>query len=210
MSAAPDASAARGLDTSSAGNERVYRRVLRRETSASRSGTVVVAMLLTVLLAAAVVFAAAVVLLGQRVAGVDPRALVDTAVRAPDGLDTTVVVTVGAIVALVGLTFLLRGLLPQRRPRHTLPSDRLAVVVDDEVLASAAARAARSATRLGPDAAVGTVGRRTVDVVLRPAAGVDVPVLDATEAVRRELDAVAAQPTVMPHVRVQPTGRVDG
>ncbi len=73
MSAAPDASAARGLDASSAGNERVYRRVLRRETSASRSGTVVVAMLLTVLLAAAVVFAAAVVLLGQRVAGVDPE-----------------------------------------------------------------------------------------------------------------------------------------
>lgn len=210
MSAAPDVSAVRGPDSTSAGNERVYRRVLRRETSASRSGTVVVAMLCTVLLAAAVAFAAAVVLLDQRVAGVDPRAVVDAAVRAPRGPDTTVVVTVGAIVALVGLVFLLRGLLPQRRPRHTVPSDRLAVVVDDEVLASAAARAARSATRLGPDAAVGTVGRRTVDVVLRPAAGVDVPVLDATEAVRLELDAVAAQPAVTPHVRVQPAGRVDG
>lgn len=210
MSVAPGGDPNRGTDDPSPEIERVYRRVLRRETSASRSGTVVVAMLLTVLLAAAVVFAAAVVLLGQRVLGVDPRAVVDTAVRAPAGLDTTVVVTIGAIVAVVGLVFLLRGLLPQRRPRHTLPSDRLAVVVDDEVLASAAARAARSATRLGPDAAVGTVGRRTVDVMLRPAAGVDVPVIDATEAVQRELDAVAAQPTVTPHVRVQPTGRVDG
>jgi hypothetical protein len=207
---APTDAQTRGIDGPSADDERVYRRVLRRETSASRAGTVVVSMLLVVLFATAVVFAAAVVLLGQRVLGVDPRAVIDTAARAPAGLDTTVVVTIGAIVAVVGLVFLLRGLLPQRRPRHTLPSDRLAVVVDDEVLASAAARAARSATRLGPDAAVGTVGRRTVDVVLRPAAGVDVPVIDATEAVRRELDAVAAQPTVTPHVRVQPTGRVDG
>ena len=72
------------------------------------------------------------------------------------------------------------------------------------------ARAARSATRLGADAAVGTVGRRTVDVVLRPAAGVDVPAVAATEAVEREFAAIDAQPALAARVRVQPTGRVDG
>lgn len=205
------AAAPRDVDVPRAApDDRVHRRVLRRETTASRSGTVVVAMLLVVLLAAVVVVAASAVLLGQRVLGVDPRAVVDAAAQAPGGLDTTVVVTVGAVVAVLGLTLLLQGLLPKRLPRHTMPSERLAVVVDDEVLASAVARAARSATRLGPDAAVGTVGRRTADVVLRPAAGVDVPVLDATDAVQRELDAVAAQPSVTAHVRVQSTGRVDG
>lgn len=190
--------------------DRVYARVLRRETRPSRSGTVVLAMLLTLLASAAIVFVAAVVLLGQIVAGTDPRSVVDAAVRAPRGTDTTVVVTVGVVVAVVGLVFLLRGLLPGRRPRHTVPSQRLAVVLDDEVVASAAARAARSATRLGPDAAVGTVGRRTVDVVLRPAAGVDAPVVAATEAVQRELDALDLRPTVTARVRVQPTGRIDG
>ncbi|MCS5511410.1 hypothetical protein NY537_01475 [Curtobacterium flaccumfaciens pv. betae] len=187
-----------------------YRRLLRRETHVSRSAAVVVAMLIALLLAAAAVFAGALVLLDQNVLGVDPRAVVDAALAAPDGLETTVVIGIGAVVALIGLVLLLQGILPQRRPRHVMSSDRLAVVVDDEVLASAAARAARSATRLGADAAVGTVGRRTVDVVLRPAAGVDVPAVAATEAVEREFAAIDAQPPLAARVRVQPTGRVDG
>lgn len=191
-------------------HDRVYRRIVRRETSASRSGTVVVAMLVLLVLAAAAVFAAALVLLDQRVLGIDPRDVVDRAVRAPRGLDTTITVGIAAIVAFLGLVFLAQGLLPQRRPRHAMSSDRLAVVVDDEVLASAAARAARSVTRLGPDAAVGTVGRRTVDVVLRPAAGVDVPAVAATEAVTEEFAAIDAEPPITARVRVQPTGRVDG
>jgi len=191
-------------------HDRVYRRIVRRETNASRSGAVVVVMLVTLVLAAAAVFAAALVFLDQRALGVDPRAVVDAAARAPRGLDATVVVGIAAIVALVGLVFLAQGLLPQRRPRHAMSSSRLAVVVDDEVLASAAARAARSATRLGQDAAVGTVGRRTVDVVLRPPAGADVPAVAATEAVTAEFAAIDAQPGVTARVRVQPTGRVDG
>ncbi|MCT9621172.1 hypothetical protein, partial [Curtobacterium sp. C2H10] len=65
-------------------------------------------------------------------------------------------------------------------------------------------------TRLGPDAAVGTVGRRTVDVVLRPPAGADVPAVAATDAVTAEFAAIDAQPGVTARVRVQPTGRVDG
>lgn len=188
-------------------HDRVYRRIVRRETNASRSGAVVVAMLVALVVAAAAVFAAALVFLDQRALGVDPRAVVDAAAGAPRGLDATVVVGIAAIVALVGLVFLAQGLLPQRRPRHAMSSSRLAVVVDDEVLASAAARAARSATRLGPDAAV---GRRTVDVVLRPPAGADVPAVAASDAVAAEFAAIDAQPTVAARVRVQPTGRVDG
>jgi hypothetical protein len=186
------------------------RRVLRRETHESRSLSTVGAMLLLLVVAAAVVFAAVLVFLDQRVGGLDPRAVVDTAVAAPRGLDPTVVVGVGAVVAFVGLVLLVKGITPGRRARHTMPSDRLAVVVDDEVLASAAARAARGATRLGPDAVVGTVGRRTVDVVLRPAAGVDVPAVAAKDAVDRELAQIDVVPAVHTRVRVQPTGRVDG
>lgn len=195
---------------SPADHRATYRRLLRRETHVSRSGSVVVAMLIALALAATAVFAGALVLLDQNVLGVDPRAVVDAALAAPDSLETTIVIGVGAVVALIGLVLLLQGILPQRRPRHVMSSDRLAVVVDDEVLASAAARAARSATRLGDDAAVGTVGRRTVDVVLRPAAGVDVPAVAATEAVEREFAAIDAQPALAARVRVQPTGRVDG
>lgn len=186
------------------------RRVLRRETHVSRSVSTVVAMLLLLVVAAAAVFAAVLVFLDQRVLGIDPRDVVDAAVAAPRGLDPTVVVGVGAVVAFVGLVLLAKGVMPGRRPRHTMPSGRLAVVVDDEVLASAAARAARGATRLGPDATVGTVGRRTVDVVLRPAAGVDVPAVAAKDAVDREFAEIDVAPSVHARVRVQPTGRVDG
>ena len=185
-------------------------RFLRRETSAPRTPSVVVAMVLLLVLAAAVGTAAVVALLDERIAGVDPRAVVDAAVRAPDGLVAAVVIAVGAAIALLGLWFLLHGVLPARRPRHVIRSARLGVVVDDEVLASAAARAARSATRLAPDAAVGSVGRRTLDVVLLPASGVDVPVVAATEAVERELATVDAVPPLTARVRVRSTGRIDG
>jgi hypothetical protein len=168
------------------------RRVLRRETHVSRSVSTVVAMLLLLVVAAAAVFAAVLVFLDQRVLGIDPRDVVDTAVAAPRGLDPTVVVGVGAVVAVIGLVLLAKGVLPGRRPRHTMPSGRLAVVVDDEVLASAAARAARTATRLGP------------------AAGVDVPAVAAKDAVDREFAEIDVVPAVHARVRVQPTGRVDG
>ncbi|NII40889.1 hypothetical protein E9228_001525 [Curtobacterium flaccumfaciens] len=196
--------------TPPADDDRFVRRLVRRETSASRTPSVVVAMVLLLVLAAAVGTAAVVVLLDERIAGVDPRSIVDAAVRAPDGLVDALVITVGAALALLGLWFLLHGLLPSRRPRHAVRSTRLGVVVDDEVLASAAARAARSATRLAPDAAVGSVGRRTLDVVLLPAAGVDVAALAATEAVDRELADADTVPPLTARVRVRPTGRIDG
>ncbi|PYY33860.1 hypothetical protein DEJ16_03095 [Curtobacterium sp. MCJR17_055] len=196
--------------TPSADDDRSVRRLVRRETSASRSVSVVVAMTFLVLVAVTVAVAAVVVLLGQRIAGVDPRDVVDAAVRAPTGLVDAVVVAVGAVLALLGLWSLLHGLLPARRPRHVVRSDRLGVVVDDEVLASAAARAARSATRLGPDAAVGSVGRRALDVVLLPASGVDVDEASAAAAVDRELAAVDVVPPLTARVRVRTTGRIDG
>ena len=200
-----------GKDTPPADDDRFVRRMVRRETSASRTPSVVAAMVLLLVLAAAVGTAAVVVLLDERIAGIDPRTVVDAAVRAPDGqVDAAVVIAVGAVVALVGLWFLLHGLLPSRRPRHAIRSARLGVVVDDEVLASAAARAARSATRLAPDAAVGSVGRRTLDVVLLPASGMDVAALAATEAVERELATVDAVPALTARVRVRSTGRIEG
>ncbi|MBM7476573.1 hypothetical protein [Curtobacterium herbarum] len=190
--------------------DRFLRRIVRRETSASRTPSVVVAMVLLLVVAAAVGTASVVALLDERIAGIDPRSVVDAAVRAPAGLVDAVVVVVGAAIALVGLWFLLHGVLPARRPRHAVRSARLGVVVDDEVLASAAARAARSVTRLAPDAAVGSVGRRTLDVVLLPASGVDVAAVAATEAVERELAAVDAVPLLTARVRVRSTGRIDG
>jgi hypothetical protein len=191
-------------------DDRFLRRLVRRETSAARTPSVVVAMVLLLLLAAAVGTAAVVVLLHERIAGIDPRTLVDAAVRAPAALVDAVVIAIGVAVALLGLWFMLRGLLPSRRPRHEIRSDRLGVVVDDEVIASAAARAARAATRLPPDAAVGSVGRRTLDVVLLPASGVDVAAIAATEAVERELAAVDTVSSLTATVRVRPTGRIDG
>ena len=89
-----------------------YRRLLRRETHVSRSAAVVVAMLIALVLAAAAVFAGALVLLDQSVLGIDPRAVVDAALAAPDGLDTTVVVGIGAIVALSGSSCCCRGSCP--------------------------------------------------------------------------------------------------
>jgi hypothetical protein len=188
----------------------VYRRVIRRETHVSRTAAVSVLMVFVLLAAIVVVTGASLVLLDERLGGFDPRAFMDAVANAPAGLTQWIVIVAGGVAALVGLVLLLQGVLPQRRPRHAIRSARLAVIVDDEVIASATARAARGVTRLGPEAAVGTVGRRTAQVVVRPAAGADVPVVAVSDAVRAELDDIDPTPTIVATVRVQPAGRVDG
>ncbi len=162
----------------------VYRRVLRRETHSSRAGAAItVAICLVVLLlaagvacvyliahlpAAAVVHGAFVELAGFR-----------SAVRYP-------VLIGGVIASVLGIVVLLAGVLPGRKSRRRLASDRCAVVIDDDVLANTIADQVAGATGLETRQVRVTVERTRARIRIVPTsgAGIDTPtVLDTAERV---------------------------
>ena len=61
---------------------------------------------------------------------------------------------------MAGLFFFLNAVLPGRRARHLLPDRRAAVVVDDEVIASALARRARLAANVSQEQVMVAVSRQ--------------------------------------------------
>lgn len=149
----------------------IHRRVLRRETHSSRS-------------AAAVVFAAlvALVLFAALVIGV--WAAVDVAFRertamwisdAVAGFDPAAMLQISGILALlIAVILILTALLPGRRARHSRETERIALVVDDGVLADAAADAVARECGIPRTQVSTTMARRALTVRVTPTSGIPV------------------------------------
>ena len=120
------------------------RRELRRETHPPRSGLAIAVAVLTI--AACVLLATETVLhlFGQAPLVIAPTDAARAAAE-PAPVVLRLLVPLGLEAALIGLLLLLllllllAAVLPGRRSRHSLTTERLAVVFDDEVIASALA-----------------------------------------------------------------------
>ncbi|WAP51861.1 DUF6286 domain-containing protein [Arthrobacter sp. ATA002] len=182
-------------------NEPLTRRIVRRETHASRTSGAMVAAFLGILFCLYVLLEATLQALGQDAWLTDPAALGTWLSRLPADTDTTVLGLVGVLILLAGLVFFLQAVLPGRRPRYALPNPRAAVVVDADVLASSLARRARLTAGVTAEQVLVTVGRTRVDVRIRPTSGVPVNGEVVREAVQDELQLTGLDP--QPEVRVQ-------
>lgn len=120
------------------------RRVLGRETHSSRSGLAITVASLIIVVCLVVATERVLEFLGRAPLLFSLTDAARTA-SAPAADLLRVVVPLGIGVALVGLFLLLAAILPARRTRHGLSTDRLAVVIDDEVIASALARTTAAA-----------------------------------------------------------------
>lgn len=181
----------------------VYRRVLRRETHSPRTvAAVVVALALLLVLAAGAVLAVWT--------AIDPS-LRDAMVQRFDaaaswGGSRAVVIVAGCVLVLIALLLVVLAVAPGRRPRRGRTTDRVALLVDDGVLADAAAeRVARSVGVDRRQVSV-TVGRRRVIARITPTSGVPVPVASALDALRRTMDDLGFP--AEPRVSVAGTGTV--
>lgn len=184
-----------------------YRRILRRETHSPRAVlaiAVAVAVVLLCLYAGAEIILA---MLNHRALLAAPQDML-TALSALGSTPIAVLLTIGVLLMILGLLLLIGALAPGRRARHQIPSTRAAVVVDNEVIASALARHAAHAGNVNPDNTVVSVSARHAIVHLTPTSGT--PVLrDAAEhAVREQLDAFTLSPPVRPSVVIAATGKV--
>ncbi|MFS2089842.1 DUF6286 domain-containing protein [Paenarthrobacter nicotinovorans] len=192
-----------GLDNDAApvaGEDPAMSRILRRETHSSRAGAAVIAAVLVIILCVYALLEAGVRAVGQPPWLVDPTTAAERIIALPEGISPLLLGASGAVVAMLGLFFLLHAVLPGRRARHLLRDPRTAVVVDDEVLASALARRARMAANVTQEQVMVVVSRQTVVVNVRPTSGSRVSHDAVLAAVQAELEEMS--PVPMPTVRV--------
>jgi hypothetical protein len=186
------------------------RRVVYRETHSPRAVVSVVAAALVLVLAAYGVLESGVHAVGQPAWLIEPQVAAQRIVDLPAGTSPLLLAAIGGVLAMVGLIFLLSGILPGKRARHLLAGGREeglpAVVVDDEVIASSLARRARLAANVTPEQVMVIVSQRQVLVNVRPTSGVPVDQDRVLEAVRDELDQMQLEPAPVPRVNVTPSG----
>lgn len=182
-------------------------RVVHRETHTSRAVVASVAAVLVMVLAGYGLLEAGVHAVGQPSWLIEPQLAAERIVALPAGMSPLLLGASGAVIAMVGLFFLLNAILPGRRARHVLNGHTLtgaagaaAVVVDDEVIASALARSARLAANVTPEQVMVMVSQRQVVVNVRPTSGVPVAESAVLSAVEQELSEMSLLPT--PEVRV--------
>jgi hypothetical protein len=187
---APLGSGAAGMD-----------RILKRETHSSRAVVSVIAAALVMAVCGYALLETAVRAIGQPPWLVDPQTAAERVVALPAGIGPLLLVVTGAVIAMVGLFFFLKAVVPGRRARHLLPDRRAAVVVDDEVIAAALARRARLAANVTQEQVMVVVSRNRVMVNVRPTSGMPLRPDAVLDAVRHELQDMGPWP--MPEVRIQ-------
>ncbi|WP_028279704.1 DUF6286 domain-containing protein [Arthrobacter sp. H5] len=175
-------------------------RVVRREMHSSRAVPSAVAALLITLICLYVMLEAALKALGQDPWLLSPEGAGEWIGGVPGSTEPTLLAAAGALVFLIGLIFFLNAVLPGRLARLSIPNPRAAVVVDAEVLASSLARRARVAAGVAPEQVIVTVGRRIVDVQVRPTSGIPVDRDAVLAAVEDDLRRTSIDS--MPEVRV--------
>ncbi|WP_099093435.1 DUF6286 domain-containing protein [Pseudarthrobacter sulfonivorans] len=178
------------------------RRVVYRETHSSRAAVAIVAAVLVMGLAGYGLLESAVHAIGQPAWLIEPQLAAERIVALPAGIPPLLLGASGAVVAMVGMFFLLNAILPGKRARHVLNGigTSSAVVVDDEVIASALARSARLAANVTPEQVMVVVSRRQAIVNVRPTSGVPVAEAAVLAAVQDELSGMSLVP--VPDVRV--------
>lgn len=189
--AEPPAQPASGLDMD---------RVVRRELSSSRAILSGIAAFIVTVLAIYALLETGLRIANQPAWLIDPQTALDRLAQLPQGLNPLLLGVIGAVLLLLGLIFFCNGVFKSRRARHTLADPRIAVVVDDEVIASALVRRARLAAGVTQEQVVVVVSKRAVVVNLRPTSGVPLDHDAIKTAIEQELQAMAPNP--LPQVRV--------
>ncbi|NQX04507.1 DNA/RNA endonuclease G [Rathayibacter sp. VKM Ac-2856] len=184
-----------------------YRRYLRRETHSSRSVAQIVVLVVIALIAAYVGTEAVLAILGAAPLLLAPSALLG-AIVGVTGLTSGAIIGIAVGTAVLALILLVLALAPGARARHTVADDRLAVVLDDGVIASSLARSARTAAHSRREDTRASIGRRTAVIEVTPSSGISVDRDAVQSAVDDELSRIQATPAPRATVRISESGRI--
>lgn len=186
---------------------RIYSRIQRREMHSPRSTVAIVIAVVLILALAYLATEIVLAAIGASALLLSPAGMVGD-IAALNGAALGILGAAGGVLVLLGVILLVVALRPGRRARHAERSDRAAIVIDDEVIASALVRAAANQNGVSPDRAVGSVSHRRATVRITPSSGLVVDAQAVSTAVRDSLDAWGLTPKLRAKVVIAKSGRV--
>ncbi|MDP9026668.1 MAG: hypothetical protein M3N46_03820 [Actinomycetota bacterium] len=177
------------------------RRLVRRELHHSRSTAVVVALVLVIVAAGYLGTETVLAMIARPALLLNPDAMVGAVSR-------TAAWSVPAAIALavLGLMAIVSALTSGRRSRHRLADDRIAVVVDDDVLAGALSRRVATAGSVARDQARTEVAPRSAVVRVVPNSGFSINPEIVSAAARDAAAELAPIPRLRTRVVVAESG----
>ncbi|MGG5174642.1 hypothetical protein ACQQCD_06395 [Pseudarthrobacter sp. J1763] len=135
-----------------------------------------------------------------------PSVALENLLKLPAVLSPTGIVAAAVGAGILGLLLLWLALSPGNGGKRALNSERSAVVVDDQVIASAVARTASLAGNLGQDQIHTTVDRRSARVQVRPTSGVRVDAGQIQDAVSSEINRYGLNTPLDARVTINESG----
>lgn len=184
------------------------RHILRRETHSARSAAAVIAAILVAAAALYCLLEAVLAGLDQDTWLISPGMALQWLAGLPGDTPRVLLGASGVLVALIGLIFFCHGVLPGRRARHVVSNPRVAIVVDDEVVASALARVARMAAGVTREQVMVVVSARQVQVSIRPTSGIRLSESHIQAVVEAKLAEMQLEPVPTVSVKLADSGVV--
>lgn len=181
----------------------VLRRVVRRETHSPRTVATFVAVILLILALAYIGLEIALSLAAQPALLLGPAAAGGWLVGLPTAQPAGLVIAGSVILALIGVVFVWLAVAPGRLSKHTIDAGHRAVVVDNGVIASALAQHLSEETGLARESITVGVGHRSVDVTVRPGAGVPLEKSAVQSAAEAELQTYRLTRNVRTRIRIE-------
>lgn len=182
--------------------------IQRRQTHSARSFASVVAAVLVAVICLYFMFEAALKSIGQEAWIKSPGQWWSWAATLPGEANPGLVGAGSLVLLLLGLFFVLQGLLPGRKARRAIENDRAVVIIDHEVLASTLARRARTEANVSPEQVMVAVAHSHVNVQIRPTSGIPVDADAIRAAVADELTENLIDPVPPVTVHIADTGVV--
>lgn len=178
-------------------------RVVRRETHSPRTVAMFVAVIIVILALLYVGTEIVLSLLGLPALLVAPGAALAWLIALPSAEPAAAVIAGSIVVAVIGFLLVLLAVSPGRLSKHQLSWGERAVVVDNGVIAAALAQHLSTETGLARDAITVGVAHRSIDVTVRPGAGVPLDADRVRELAEAEVARFQLTRPVRTRVRVE-------
>lgn len=183
----------------------VLRRVVRRETHSPRSVAFALVVLLAVLACLYVAVELILALAALPPLLVRPMAALEWVAALPTDVPVAAAVAGGLVVAALGVWLLVLALAPGRLSKHEVDAGGRAAVIDNGVLASSLAQRVSDETGLARDRVTVGVAHRSIDVTVRPGAGIPIDKGQVETVTAAEVAALKLARPVRTRVRIERT-----
>ncbi len=179
----------------------ISRRLVRRERHRSRSTAVSIALAVLIVTMSYLGTESVLSLIGAPPLLQSPSALLGALTK-----PTVWSIPLAAALAVLGIVAILAAITPGRRSRHRLADDRVAVLVDDDVLAGAVSRRVATAGSVPRSQALTRMSSRRATVRVTPNSGFPIDPDGVSAAARDAVAELAPIPSVRTRVAVAESG----